>query len=284
MLLIINKYIAEFLRMRFTTKDVISDCMNRQYQRKTSAMCAGITSEYTMRRAVLSPSRPLGYPFGIILILTAILQMFSLTAFAQQSNLDYYASRTGTEIQLFNNVQSYHLGPGREEMDKGRYGAALEHFEFILRYYPNHPQTLIALSELCLKWKSPVCDVTAERWYQRAIERNPAAAQSHVVQALHLHRKNKLDEAVKAYGRAIELAPNSINAHYNLGLAYADLKQYELANQHAQKSYALGANLPGLRFRLEKVGKWNPNVSLPASEAKPAAEPAPLAAPEKTPD
>ena len=241
-----------------------------------------------MLRAILLLSllrRASGFRLGIVLILTAILQLGNGAVLAQQGNLDYYAPRTGqNEIQLFNNVQGHHLGLGREEMEKGRYAPALEHFEFILRYYPNHPQTLIALSELCLKWKSPVCDVTAERWYQRAIERNPAAAQSHVVQALHLHRKNKLDEAVKAYGRAIELAPNSINAHYNLGLAYADLKQYELANQHAQKSYALGANLPGLRFRLEKVGKWNPNVSLPASEAKPAAEPAPLASPEKTPD
>jgi hypothetical protein len=51
-----------------------------------------------------------------------------------------------------------------------------------------------------------------------------------------------------------------------------DLKQYDLANEHAQRSYQLGAYAPGLRNKLQKVGKWNPNVVLtPTAEATPAA-------------
>ena len=240
-----------------------------------------------MLRAILLLSllrRASGFRLGIVLILTAILQLGNVAVLAQQGNLDYYAPRTGqNEIQLFNNVQGHHLGLGREEMEKGRYAPALEHFEFILRYYPNHPQTLFALSELCQKWKTPACDGIADRWFQRAVERNPEAAPSHLVQAMHLHRKNKLDDAVKSYKRAIELAPNSVNAHYNLGLAYTDLKQYDQANLHAQKSYSLGVTLPGLRARLEKVGKWNPGARLPEPEAKPAADTPPSATTEKTP-
>lgn len=205
----------------------------------------------------------------------AILLLGSMATLAQQHGLDYYAPRTGNnEITLFNNVEGHHLGPGRAEMlKKNRYHAALEHFEFILRYYPNHPQTLSLLSELCMKWKSPTCD--AEGWFQKAIERNPDAAPTYVVYAIHLHRKKRLNEAVTAYRRALDLEPDSVNAHYNLALAYIDLKQYDLANQHAQKSYALGALLPGLRRKLETLGKWNPDVSVPSSKAKPSARPLP---------
>lgn len=264
---------------------LISHCTACPNQRNNSIMSLGLASDHPNRRAVYSPNQGLGYRLGVVLLLTAILLLISLTAYAQPTGNDYYAPRTGqNDIQLFKNVESYHLGPGRQKTVDGQYASALQEYEFILRYYTNHPQALTGLSELCQKWKSPVCDGVAEGWFQRAIERNPDASLSHVVQALHYHRKNRLDEAVKSYRRAIELAPNSVNAHYNLGLAYADLKQYDLANQHAQKSYSLGANLPGLRARLEKAGKWNPNVTLPQREAKPAVEPLPPALPDKTPE
>lgn len=242
--------------------------------------------DYTMRQAMLPPRRAPGYRLGAALILTVILQLGSVLALAQKSGLeegglDYYAPRTGrNEIDLFNNVQGHHLNPGREKLAKGQYYYALQDVEFILRYYPNHPQALNLLSELCLKWKSPACH--ADQWFQKALERNPDAAPTYVVYGIYLQRKKQLDEAVKAYQRAIELDPGSVNAHYNLALAYIDLKQYDLANQHAQKSYELGVSLPGLRSRLEKLGKWDPGSRLPASEAKPAGEPSPQA--EKTPN
>ena len=217
----------------------------------------------------------------------AFLLLDSLPTFAQEHARDYYAPRTAkNEIQLYNNVMGHHFNQGQKELADRRYHAALAHYEFILRYYPNQPQVLGLLSELCMKWKSPKCD--ADGWFQRAIERNPNAAPTYLANGIHLHKNERIKEAAEAYLRAAELAPDSINAHYNLGLVYIDLKQYDLANQHAQKSYQLGASLPGLRNRLERLSKWNTNVSMPASEAKspsdakPAGEPLPKA--EKTPN
>ena len=268
--------------MDFTVSSFVSHCVRCLNQRKNDEVFPGLAKDRLLRGTSFAVNRRMGHGVGAAWILVVILQALSPAASAQQENNDYYAPRpTNTEKQLFNNVQGHHLAPGRAAMEKGEFPPALEHFEFILAYYPNHPQALFALSELCLKWKHLTCDLKVEQWLQKAIARNPDAAQSYVVQAMHLHRKNKLDDAVKVYKRAIELAPNSVNAHYNLGLAYADLKQYDLANLHAQKSLALGANLPGLRTRLEKVGKWNPNVSLPEPESQPAAEPTP-SAPRKT--
>lgn len=221
------------------------------------------------------------------MIVVAISLTLSPAVVAQISDFDFYAPRTTAhDIQRYDNVMSHHLAPGIEQTRLGQYTGALAHFEFILRYYSNQPQTLIALSELCDKWKSPVCDQAADRWFRKAIDRNPGASQSYVVMAMHLHRKNKLDEAVKYYKQAIDLAPNSINAHYNLGLAYTDLKQFELANQHAQVAYSRGVTLPALRTRLQKVGKWDPNISLPTFENKSAtsAEPSAQASEEKKPE
>jgi len=46
------------------------------------------------------------------------------------------------------------------------------------------------------------------------------------------------------------------NFHYNLGLAFLDVGDTELALKHAKRAYALGYRLPGLKSRLEKLGKW----------------------------
>ena len=187
-----------------------------------------------------------------------------------------------------------HLPAGQDNLAKGQYEGAVANAEFVLRYFPNHPQGLSLLSATCLRWNTPKCDATADAWFQKAIARNPDAVPTYMLYAFHLQRKGHLKEAVDAYRRAVALAPESVTAHYNLGLAYIELKQYDLANQHAQKSYQLGAPLPGLRTRLEKLGKWNANVSMPASDAKSGSEAKPAsdakpdgqAAPqgERTPD
>lgn len=189
--------------------------------------------------------------------LTAALVLAQPFASAQEGNRDYYAPRTtGNDRALFKNVEQYHLQPGIDEMRKGRNGAALAHYEFILRYYPNHPRVLMLMSEMCSKWKVPACN--AEKWFQMGIARNPRIAMTHLAYGVHLQRTNRLAEAIESYKNALAIDPSSMNAHYNLALAYFAQKQYALANQHAQASYELGAALPGLRDKLTSVGQWQP--------------------------
>jgi tetratricopeptide (TPR) repeat protein len=218
-----------------------------------------------------SYSRGAAFGWCLSIALVAILQIASEPALSQGGGgFDYYAPRVkGEDITRLKNVEDYHLGPGQQKVAKQQYLYAMQEFAFILGYYPNHPKALSLLSNLCQKWQDRKCD--AEGAFERAIKRNPNAAPTYLLYGVHLHRKRKMEEAVKAYRRAVELAPNSLDAHYNLGLAYAELKQYDLANQHAQRSYQLGAFTPGLRTKLQKAGKWNPNVSLPDTQPPTAA-------------
>lgn len=190
-------------------------------------------------------------------IVTCML-VVSASAMAQEGNRDYYkANQSREEAQLLRNAEQYHIGPGIERMNSRNYGGAYEDFVFILRFFPNHPRALALISELCdLKWKSPRCEV--EDWFQRAIARNPDASPTYLVYGLHLQRLNRLPEAIESYKKAISLDPGSVNAHYNLGLAYFAAKQYDLANREAQLSYALGVSLPGLRDMLTRAGQWKP--------------------------
>jgi tetratricopeptide (TPR) repeat protein len=203
-------------------------------------------------------------------------------AMAQSGGRDYYNPGTGTDDRaIFEQVHSYHLQPGIEKMTKGTTDRGYGDFLFILQGFPNSPQALNLMSELCVnKMKSAKCD--ADPFFERAVAINPKIATTYVLYGIHLQRKGKHTEAIEKFNQALALQPNSVNAHYNMGLIYVDLKQYELANRHAQVAYALGAQLPGLHDKLVKVGKWQPlpelSAKAPANDAVPKVDdPAPAA-------
>jgi tetratricopeptide (TPR) repeat protein len=43
---------------------------------------------------------------------------------------------------------------------------------------------------------------------------------------------------------------------YNLGLLNFDIGDYDRALAYAKEAYGLGVDLPGLRQKLEKAGRW----------------------------
>ena len=202
----------------------------------------------------------------VLAVLFLLAAIVPAPAMAQEGNRDYYNPGTGyNEASIFQNVHEHHLQPGLEAMSTAHYQQAYSHFHFILSYFPNNPVVLDKMSELCvIKWRDPKCEVDSA--FDKAVERNPGVSTTYVVYGIHLLRRGKAPEAIEKFNMALALQPDSVNAHYNLGLAYFGLKKYELANQHAQASYQLGAQLPGLREKLVKAGKWQPN-SLPQTGA-----------------
>jgi tetratricopeptide (TPR) repeat protein len=173
--------------------------------------------------------------------------------YAEPGNYDYYASG-GTE--LLRNVERYHVGPGEQKLRSRQYQYAYGDFTFILHYFPNHPQALMLIAQTCDRWKSPHCDLAET--FEKAIAVNPTAPGTWVVQGIVQSRAKQWPAAIASLKRAVELDPRSLNGHYNLGLAYLETGQFELANQHAQRAYALGAPVPGLRDRLKRAGHWRP--------------------------
>ena len=182
-------------------------------------------------------------------------------------NRDYYNPGTGLiERADWESAHQFHLQPAFDAMKRGNWKSAHDNLEFILRVFPNSPQALNGISELCvLKWKSPQCD--ADSWFDKAVDVNPSIATTWVLYGIHLQRKKVPAEAVEKFKHALELRPDDINGHYNLGLAYFDLKNYEKANEEAQVSYALGAPLPGLRDMLKRVGAWKPETTAKSDAA-----------------
>jgi len=192
---------------------------------------------------------------------------------------DYYANKGSPAIA---NVESFHLGPCEKRLAERDYPRTLSECGFILKIFPNHPTALLLTADACAQWKSPKCML--DDVFAQAIAINPKAPETFVVQGIYRTRTKQYDQAIQSFKYALELQPNLMNAHYNIALAYLETQQFDLANQHAQKAYSLGATLPGLRERLTKAGYWKPVQQ--QSDAAPAQVNAPAsgtAAPAATP-
>ncbi|MGE5027040.1 MAG: tetratricopeptide repeat protein [Betaproteobacteria bacterium] len=200
-----------------------------------------------------------------ILLLSAMTSNIALCDELDQARgyFDYY-DQDPSAHRLLGLVEQYHLNQGITGMNKGSLNYARGDFEFILNRFPNHPRVLLLIGDLFIKMKAPT---RAEPYFQRAIELYPNTAPTYAAYGIFLQKTGQLGRAIDSYKTSLELDPGSPSVHYNLGLAYFEKKQFDLANMHAQEAYMQGFQLPGLRDKLRKAGAWKPlEQSTAASE------------------
>ena len=175
---------------------------------------------------------------------------------------DYYATPAGSE--LLRNVENYHMGPARKKMADKSYNYAQGDIDFMLRYFPNHPRALALMGEVATQTKRPFL---ARKYFDRAIELYPERGGTYIVYGVFLHKAGDVQDAIKQYRTGLKLSPGDMDGHYNLGLALVQAGQYKEANRHAQKAYALGHPLRGLRAKLERANAWKPEKGKSGGEA-----------------
>lgn len=165
------------------------------------------------------------------------------------------ASQKNREI-----VERFHFTPDVENLRRGESTVNIAgDLNYTLRAFPNHPRALLSMMKLGEKAKTERprgALYTVECYFERATRFAPDDGTVRVLYGIYLSKKGRKDEAIKQLEAARELVGEDANIHYNIGLAYYDLKDYEKALLHAQTAYRLGFPLPGLRDKLKKAGKW----------------------------
>ncbi len=81
----------------------------------------------------------------------------------------------------------------------------------------------------------------------------------------------KSRDATQRFNNSADLGGDNGNLYYNLGLSYFDLKDYEKALEYAHRAHSLGFQLPGLKNKLVRVGKWRePTIEVRESAPMPS--------------
>ena len=168
-----------------------------------------------------------------------------------------YRSATARQLQL---VEDYHFTPPVEELKHGKSGLTIGgDIDYTLRAIPNHYRALVAMMNLGFKGKKdppPGAGFPVECYFDRAIRFRPEDGAVRTIYGIYLFRRGKMTDAITQFETAEKLGDNSGNLHYNAGLVYFELGDYDKAVAHAKQAAELGFALPGLRDKLTKIGKW----------------------------
>jgi uncharacterized protein (TIGR02466 family) len=138
-------------------------------------------------------------------------------------------------LKLAPNQSTTWVNLGRLLQQGGRWGEAVTHYEHAANLFPNHPQIVATLGQL---YQRANRFADAEVQYRRAIEHQPIAA-FHVQLGMVLLRQERVDEAVTAFEKAIELNPNLAAAYGNLGNAEQKRGNMEAAAAAYERACAL---------------------------------------------
>ena len=167
---------------------------------------------------------------------------------------DYQADR-----KMVTFIEGNHFQPQVEALVGGVSGPIGAELDYMLLHIPNHPRVLLALIRYGekLKWVSaPGLRFSYECYFDRAIRFRPEDVMVRMIYATYLNKFSRTSEALKQLAYASDVAKDDAFAHYNIGLIYMDMKQYDMALTEAHKASSLGFQRPELRDRLKAAGRW----------------------------
>jgi tetratricopeptide (TPR) repeat protein len=187
-----------------------------------------------------------------------------------------YRTERGNNLYL---VEMAHFTPPVESLIRGNTGKVGGDLDYTLRAFPNHHRALMSVMRFGEKTKStkpPDMRYSVECYLDRAIRFRPDDSIARMIYSMFLAKAGRTKEAVAQLDTAAEFAEDKENpfTHYNLGLNYLDVKEYDKALIQAHKAYGLGFIQPGLKDRLTEAGKWKePATESPDASAAPASAP-----------
>ena len=181
---------------------------------------------------------------------------------------DYYHSSTRESTGTFQGgllylVEKVHFNHDVRNLVKGSTGQLPGDILFVLNSIPNHPGALDAYSRyehslqhsdvFRSKQSRPTLIHGADCLFVRANEVYPNNAETLLVWAIHQFRNKRFNAAKQILERAVAIAPDYVEAHYNLGLVYVELNDAENATKHATIAYDAGYPLMGLKNKLARL-------------------------------
>jgi tetratricopeptide (TPR) repeat protein len=167
---------------------------------------------------------------------------------------DYLTQRDKLKI-----VEDFHFTPQVEALRSGQSASIGGDLDYTLHSSPNHHRALAALMRYSERQKAMKLEgmkFPVECYFDRAIRFRPDDTKVRVLYAQYLHKNRRTGEGLRQLEMALDRAGDDGAAHYNIGIVYFQMADYERALQQAHRALALGLREPQLERLLKREGKW----------------------------
>jgi len=176
-------------------------------------------------------------------------------------------------------VDAYHFTPLVEALIKPMFQHFAADFDYTLRASPNHHRALITMARWSERVKNPMppgARYSVDCYFDRAIRFAKDDLIVRMIYAGFLGRAGRKTDAMQQLDYVSASAADNPFTHFNVGLAYFDLQEYDKALKEAHAAANLGLQRTELRDRLMAAGKWvepvapsTPGASTKATTPKP---------------
>lgn len=184
-------------------------------------------------------------------------------------------------------VENAHFTKGVENLTRGATGPFGNDIGYTLAVFPNHPRAIYSLERLANRQKADPpqgADMTVDCYFARGMNFAPDDLVFRMLYVSYLTRRNRPEEAQRFLEYVVSQAGDSPLTHFNAGLLYFDMKDYDKALAQAHRVMTMGMTRTELRDRLNSVGRWKePDPATAADAAASAAAPAASAASQTPP-
>jgi len=132
-------------------------------------------------------------------------------------------------------------------------------FSYTLWAFPNQPQALAAMEDLGIRHKTekpPGAKMRVHCYFQRAVRYTPDDPDVRAIYGYYYARRGNANAAKIQFEKANEFDIGKSTTSVYQAFGYIEIKEFEKALEAAKMAYSRGYSLPGLKYRLEKAGKW----------------------------
>lgn len=167
---------------------------------------------------------------------------------------DYVSEHSRIEI-----VNAFHFTPKVESLIGGESGNLGGDLSYTLNASPNHHRALAAIMRWGIKTKSaqpPYLNFSIECYFDRATRFKPKDTVVRSLYALYLAQLQRVPEAIEQLDYAAAVVDDNAASHYNIGLTYFDLGEFDKALQQAHLALKLGYERTVLVDRLKQANRW----------------------------
>lgn len=191
--------------------------------------------------------------------------------------------RSAQPSQIFI-VETAHFTRGVESLTRRATGSFGQDIGYTLAVFPNHPRAIQSMARLAAIEKADPpagADMTVDCYFARGMAFTPNDLVFRMLYVNYLIQRKRPDDARRFLDYVVTQAEDNPLTHFNAGMLYFDMQDYDKALTQAHRAMALGMQRTELRDRLNSVGRWKEPD--PASEPAAAASQAASAASQTSP-
>jgi tetratricopeptide (TPR) repeat protein len=210
---------------------------------------------------------------GALSVMSAAAQDAQPVCGSLENHYGPYDYRTERSARL-RIVERFHFTPVVEALIRGSTGSVGDDLNYTLMTSPNHHRALIAMTRLAERAKSqqaPNMAYSVNCFFDRAVRFQPDDTVVRELYAQYLGKIGRTKEAIRQLEVAEGFVKENALSHYNIGLIYFELKEYERALAQAHIASRQGYTRAELSEKLKSVGKWQEPSTASADAPTPAA-------------